>query len=81
MDLFGLYGIFLISFGFLCIFFGIFGIVKIDFGSFIKFFFHFWVSLSFCKIFPRFFGNLQKICHLFIEIIAFYPNFLFFLTH
>ena len=36
MDLFGLYGRFLIRFRFLCIFFGFFDIVKIDFGSFIK---------------------------------------------
>ena len=35
MDLFGLYGMFLISFGFLCIFFDFFSIVEIDFGSFI----------------------------------------------
>ena len=33
MDLFGLYGMFLISFGFLCIFFGLFGIVEIAFRS------------------------------------------------
>ena len=49
---------FLISFGFICIFFGLFGIVEIDFGSFIKIFFNSWVFLSFSKIFSRFFGNL-----------------------
>ena len=38
MDLFGPYEMFLIRFGFLCIFFGLFGIVEIDFGSFIKIF-------------------------------------------
>ena len=31
MDLFGLYGMFLISFGLLCIFFGLFGAFGIDF--------------------------------------------------
>ena len=33
MDLFGLYGMFLITFGFLCIFFGRFGAFKIDFNG------------------------------------------------
>ena len=32
MDLFGLYGMFLICFGFLCIFFGHLGAFKIDFN-------------------------------------------------
>ena len=36
MDLFGLYGMFLISFAYLCIFFGVFYALKIDFRSFIK---------------------------------------------
>ena len=61
MDLFGTYEMFLIRFGFLCIFFGFLGIVEIDFGFFIKNFFDFWIFLSFCKIFPWFFGNLKEI--------------------
>ena len=44
MDLFGLYGMFLIRFRFLCIFFGFFAIVEIDFGSFIKIFWNFGFS-------------------------------------
>ena len=44
MDLFGPYGMFLIRFGFLCIFFGFFGTVEIDFGSFRKIFFIFGFS-------------------------------------
>ena len=36
IDIFELYGMFLISFGFLCIFFGLFCAFKIDFRSFIK---------------------------------------------
>ena len=39
MDLFGLYGMFLISFGFLCIFHGLFGAVEIGLASFINIFF------------------------------------------
>ena len=51
MDLFGPYRMFLIRFGFLCIFFGFFGIVKIDFGSFIKIFLNFLRSYgSFCSL-------------------------------
>ena len=38
MDHFEPNGMFLIWFGFLCIFFGLLGIVEIDFGSFIKIF-------------------------------------------
>ena len=39
MGLFGLYDMFLISFGFLCIFLGLFSAFELDFGSFIKTFF------------------------------------------
>ena len=38
MNLFGPYGMFLIWFGFLCIFLGLLGVVEIDVGSFIKVF-------------------------------------------
>ena len=44
MDLFGPYGMFLIWFGFLCIFFGLLGIVDIDLGSFMNIFFNFGFS-------------------------------------
>ena len=38
MDLSGIFDMFLIRFGFLCIFFGFLDIVEIDFGLFIKIF-------------------------------------------
>ena len=75
MDLFGPYGMFLIRFGFLCIFFCLLGIVEIDFGSFIKIYFYFWVLLSFSNNFPWFFGNFKEIRDLYLEIIASYSTF------
>ena len=56
MDIFGPYGIFLIRFGFLCIFF-FFGIVEIDFGSFIKIFLIFGFSYVFLRFFLDFLGT------------------------
>ena len=60
MDLFGPYGMFLIRFGFFCIFFGLLGIVEIDFGSFIKIFLIFGFSSVFLRFFLGFLGTKKK---------------------
>ena len=61
MDLFGPYRMFLIWFGFLCIFFGLLGIVEIDFGSFIKIFLIFGFSSVFLRFFLGFFEVSKKL--------------------
>ena len=59
MDLFEPYGMFLIWFGFLCIFFGLLGVVEIDFGSFIKIFLIF--------VFLKFFYDFSSVFSEFIR--------------
>ena len=60
MDLFGLYGMFLIRFGFLFIFFGFFAIVEIDFRSLINIFWNFRFSYVFQRFFLGFLGFYKK---------------------
>ena len=74
MDLFGPYGLFLIWFGFLCIFFSLWGHVKIDFGSFIKKFLIFGFSLVFVRFFLGFFGVYKKLVIYIYNFLLFYPT-------
>ena len=60
MDVCGLFGMFLIRFGFLCIFFGFFAIVEIDFRSRIKILWNFGFSYVFQRFFFEFLGFHKK---------------------
>ena len=60
MDLSRLFGMFLIRFGFLCIFFGFLAIVEIDFRSRITIFWNFGFSYVFQRFFLGFLGFYKK---------------------
>ena len=60
MDLSGLFGMFLIRFGFLCIFFGFLAIVEIDFRSLITIFWNFGFSYVFQRFFLGFLGFYKR---------------------
>ena len=60
MDLFEPDGMFLIRFGFSCIFFGLFGIVEIHIGLFIKIYLILGFSQVFLRFFLGFLGTYKK---------------------
>ena len=60
MDLSGLFRMFLIRFGFLCIFFGFFAIVEIDFRSLLNILWNFGFSYVFQRFFLGFLGFYKK---------------------
>ena len=75
-----LYGMFLISFGFLRIF-SVFSMLSRLISIAYKYFFDCWIFLSFSKICPHIFGNLWKIPELLLEIILFIRLFWCFSVH